>query len=311
MEPQERKVKFQETLCELLERSKASVTHKKLGAAIGVSGTTVSHYANGRIKPSFEALVGIAVFFNVPLDYLVFGERPPKRGVDDTESVRAEVQRALAESLSDQGRRRDLIVRINRRLHDEVERVAEELASDRENFGPAGFLTDAEAMAIESCSSHTKVMIKTVPADVVISEDGTPSQGEYFETMRENISLGRMYQFIFYGKRAEFSKYTKIYRDLLQSADVELGLVHENLQFRVIDAELPISVMIHELDTALLERREPVLWERLRDEGITDGTLAYSAVRHLDARGGVVLVGGYFESSLRMFKRDWERAAPL
>ncbi|HEV2638836.1 MAG TPA: helix-turn-helix transcriptional regulator [Actinocrinis sp.] len=306
-----REIKFQETLKDLLERSRSTVTHKKLGSAIGVSSTTVSHYVNGRIHPSFDALVGIAAFFNVTLDYLVFGERTQSRASQDTQSLRAEVQRALTDSNSYNGRQRDLIVRVNRQLHKEVDRVARSLLDDRENFGPAGFFSDSEAMAIEGCALHTKIMIQNSPADIDLDELGNATPGDYFNTLTDNISAGRTYQYIFYGKRSVYSSYAQIYRELLSRADIPLGIVHENLEFRVMESELPAAVVIHDIDTALLERREPVLWERFRDNGIVNGTLAYTAIRHQDALGGVVLYGGYFESALRMFKRDWEAAKVL
>ncbi|HLK41839.1 MAG TPA: helix-turn-helix transcriptional regulator [Thermoleophilia bacterium] len=311
MPPVEREIKFKETLRELLEQNRATVTHKKLGSSIGASSTTISHYVNGRIKPSFDALVGLAAFFNVTLDYLVFGERPSTQEVEDTQSVRAEVARALAESNGYQGRQRDLILRVTRRLVSEVERVAEDLMVDPENFGPAGFLTDSEAMAIETCSHATKVMIRTAPADVTIDAAGNISLGTYFPTLVDNLRAGRAYQFIFYGKRAKFTPIVQAYRDLLGRADIVPGGVHGNLEFRVLDAELPIAAVIHEIDTAQFERREPVLWERFRDNGIFGGTLVYMAMRHQEALGGVVLYDTYFDSALRMFRRDWEAARPL
>ena len=311
MPPVEREIKFKETLRDLLDRNKATVTHKKLGSSINASSTTISHYVNGRIKPSFDALVGIAAFFNVPLDYLVFGERPSTQEVEDPHSVRAEVARALAESNGRLGQQRDLILRVNRLLLAEVERVSDKLRNDPENFGPAGFLTDSEAMAIESCSHRTKVMIRTAPADVLIDEDGTVKLGAYFPTLVDNLRAGRTYQFIFYGKRAKFAPVVHAYRDLLSDTDITLGGVPGNLEFRVLDAELPIAAVIHEIDVAQFERREPVLWERFRHNGIVGGTLVYTAMRHQEALGGVVLYDTYFESALRMFRRDWESARGL
>lgn len=307
----EREIKFQEILKNLLERSKATVTHKKLASAIGVSPTTVSHYVTGRIKPSFEALIGISVFFNVPLDYLVFGERTRKVASGDPQSLRSDVLRALAESNNYVGRQRDLVLRVSRALFGEIERVARDMLDNPENFGPAGFITDEEAMALETCAEHTRIMIRGAPADIKIDESGTGAPGDYFNTMVDNLSAGRTYEFIFYGRRSTYVPLVLTYRELLSRADVDPGLVHEGLEFRVLEAELPTGIMIHELDTAQLQRREPVLWERFRDDGIVGETLAYSAVRHQDALGGVVLYNAYLESALRMFRQDWERALPL
>lgn len=307
----EREIKFHEILKTLLDRSKATVTHKKLASAIGVSPTTVSHYVTGRIKPSFDALVGISVFFNVPLDYLVFGERTRKVASGDPQSLRADVLRALAESNNYVGRQRDLVLRVSRALFGEVERVAQVMLDNPENFGPAGFITDEEAMALESCAQRTKIMIRGAPADIKIDESGVGEPGDYFNTMVDNLSAGRTYQFVFYGRRPTYLPLVLTYRELLSRTEVDPGLVHENLEFRVVDAELPAGIMIHELDVSQLQRREPMLWQRFRDDGIVEGTLAYSAIRHQDALGGVVLYNAYLESALRMFQKDWERGSIL
>jgi transcriptional regulator with XRE-family HTH domain len=311
MAPTEREVKFQETLRELLERSKATVTQKKLASALGVRGTTVSHYITGRIKPSFETLIGIAAFFNVTLDYLVFGESARRPVEEGTHTVRADVVRALMESNAYNSRQRDLIVRVNRRLFDEIERVTARVLEDRENLGPSGFFTDAESMAIETCAVHTRIMIRAAPADLEVGANGDVSPGAYFETLVNGILAGHSYQFLFYGKRGEYAPYAQAYRDLLSRADVPLDVVHEQLGFRVIDTELPSGFGIHELDVAKLERLEPILWERFREHGIVNGTLAYASVRHEDALGGIVLYGTYFDSALRMFTRDWDIASAL
>jgi transcriptional regulator with XRE-family HTH domain len=304
-------MKFQEVLRGLLERSKATVTHKKLASAIGVSPTTVSHYATGRIKPSFEALVGISLFFNVTLDYLVFGERTRVPGGDPQRGLRAEVLRALAESNSYAGRQRELSLRVSRALLREVQRVAEELVANPENLGPAGFITDDEAMAIESCALRARIMIRGAPADLAIDERGVAAPGDYFPVMVDNLGAGRSYQFVFYGKRSAYVPHVQTYRRLLDEARIAPELVHENLEFRVLDSELPTAVVVYELDLPRLQRREPLLWERFRQDGIVDGTLAYTAVRHQDALGGVVLYGDYLQSATRMFRRDWELATAL
>lgn len=310
MAPVQREIKFQEILRELLEQQKATVTQKKLASALNVSSTTVSHYITGRISPSFSALVGIAQFFNVTLDYLVFGERAPQKPADDTASaMRSDVFRALAEANTYNGRQRDLVARVSRHLYDRIDEVAKTMLDDPENFGPAGFFTDAEALAIESCAKRTKVLLRTAPADIVADGD-RPGQGVFFNTLVENITAGRDYQFLFYGKRAAFAPFSRMYRELLDEAKVSPDAVNSGMGFRVIDSELPAGIVIHELDLASLERREPILYERFSD-GIVDGIFAYVSIRHRDALGGMVLYGTYLDSALKLFKRDWELATVI
>ncbi len=310
--PDERDVKFQEILKELLEQSAASGAHRKLAEAIGVTPQTVSHYVTGRAKPSFDALIGIRTHFNVTLDHLVFGERArAAAAAADQQSLRADVRRALSEATDRAGRQRDMVARVGRALLGEVERVAQGLLENRENFGPAGFFTDQEAMAIESCAERTRIMIRSAPADIAVDERGAAGPGDYFPTLVDNLGAGRRYQFVFYGAPSTYAPYAKAYRRLLGGAGLDPDALSRNLGFRVLDAELPAAVVIHDLDLSRLQRREPLLWERFREDGIVDGAFAYTAVRHQDALGGVVLYSPYLESAVRMFERDWQRADTL
>lgn len=306
-----REIKFDEILRVLLERERATVTQKKLAKALGVSGTTVSHYVTGRIKPSFQALVGIADFFNVTLDYLVFGERIQQPSTTGGDNVRVDVMRALAEANAYNGRQRDLVVRVNRRLHEQVERVARELLDSPENVSPPGFFTDAEALAIEACAVRTRVLVRTTPADIAVGADGEVVSGTFFDVLVGNVTAGRTYQYMFYGPRGKFEPYVRNYRDLLDQAAVPPEVVREGVEFRAVDAELPAGLVIHEIDLSMFERREPVLWERFRDDGIIDGLFAYVSIRHEEALGGIVLYDEYFQSAVRMFHRDWALAKPL
>jgi len=75
--------------------------------------------------------------------------------------------------------------------------------------------------------------------------------------------------------------------------------------------ELPVGIVIYELDLPRFEQREPILRERFRHDGTVDGSLAYASVRHQNALGGLMLYEEYLSSALKMFKRDWNLANPL
>ena len=93
---EERIVKFSAILAGLLSAQGQPSSRKKLVGFLGVNEATVSHYVRGPADPQLEALVGIATFFNVSLDFLVFGERLPTTAADDPAGIRAEVRRACA-----------------------------------------------------------------------------------------------------------------------------------------------------------------------------------------------------------------------
>jgi transcriptional regulator with XRE-family HTH domain len=304
---EERTVKFSATLAGLLSAPGQAASRKKLAEYLGVNEATVSHYVRGRANPSFEALVGIAKFFNVSLDFLVFGERPPTAVADDPAGVRAEIRRAVLDSADLAGKHLDLVTRISRRLQAEIERTARELVEDPANLGPVGFITDAEAVAMESCTLRLRVITRMFQSDV---KDG--ERGVFFDVVAGNLRAGRtQYQYLLCGDAKDWQPQVAVYRDLLSAAGLPFEVTHNGLHFRVIDFEVPAAVCILDLDVPRLQRMEPILWERQRDSISEDGRWSYISVERHDAQGGVVLEPAYRESAFRLFDRGWRDAVGI
>jgi transcriptional regulator with XRE-family HTH domain len=57
------------TLFDLMKNHK--LTQDKLAEAIGVSQGNISEWKSGRSKPTFDALIKLADYFGVSIDYLV------------------------------------------------------------------------------------------------------------------------------------------------------------------------------------------------------------------------------------------------
>lgn len=70
----DRIVKFGETLGHLIKNSGNDNDRQSILEAAGVSSVMLSQYTRDQTRPSFQELVALADFFNVSLDYLVYGE---------------------------------------------------------------------------------------------------------------------------------------------------------------------------------------------------------------------------------------------
>lgn len=62
-------------------RKERNLSQDDVGKAIGVYKSQVSNWENGKDKPSLESVVGLAKFFKVSTDYLLF-ENVPREGVE-------------------------------------------------------------------------------------------------------------------------------------------------------------------------------------------------------------------------------------
>ena len=64
-------MQFHERLAKLIVESKLS--QKEIEKLTGISAGNISYYRNGKIKPSFDAILKFAKLFNVSTDYLLLG----------------------------------------------------------------------------------------------------------------------------------------------------------------------------------------------------------------------------------------------
>lgn len=55
-------------------REKAGYTKKDMSKELNFSANVYGEYERGKVKPSLDTVVRLATFFNVTLDYLVFGK---------------------------------------------------------------------------------------------------------------------------------------------------------------------------------------------------------------------------------------------
>lgn len=68
---------FSERLVQL--RKSRSLTQKQLATEVQLSELAIQHYESQRRKPAFDALIALADFFDVSLDYLVGRSDDPQR----------------------------------------------------------------------------------------------------------------------------------------------------------------------------------------------------------------------------------------
>ena len=68
-----REVKLGQMLSKLIEDHGYSGNRKKIVSAVGVSPAALSQYVRDQTQPRFSKLLEPADFFDVSLDYLVYG----------------------------------------------------------------------------------------------------------------------------------------------------------------------------------------------------------------------------------------------
>ena len=69
-----REVKFGRMLDSLIEHGGYSRNRKRISSRLGISSAALTQYIRQQNWPSFTRLLAIADFFDVSLDYLVYGQ---------------------------------------------------------------------------------------------------------------------------------------------------------------------------------------------------------------------------------------------
>src|ERR1700761_2467745 len=113
----------------LIEDRGRKDSRKKISAELGITSSTLTQYKQGQIKPSFDKLIALARFFEVSLDYLVFGESARSDPEDDHEPTVRFLDFALANVQARTSRHSAIVARIGRMLSDQIDHVADGLAS--------------------------------------------------------------------------------------------------------------------------------------------------------------------------------------
>lgn len=176
----------------------------------------------------------------------MFGERPQTQVQDDPAGIRAQIRRAMVETSDLSGRHLDVVTRICMLLQQKIDEAADTIVKKTENLGPVGFLTDAEAIGMESCITNMRIMTRVFQSDVNAGEPGA-----FFEVVAANLRRGRPYQYLLYGDREYWRTEVETFRRLVTKSGVPVELPQENLQLSpkmVRGLTSPSSVRTHRVE---------------------------------------------------------------
>src|ERR1700684_4416112 len=148
----------------LIERRGYSRNRKKILRSLDISAAALSQYVREQTRPSFSKLLALADFFDVTLDYLVYGQ--PTRSETHYEPVVQYVDHVLADVQARGSRHSAMVARIGRVLADRIDGVASELAS-----APAaareGLVQDDEMLRLEAHCLQADVLSLDLEFDVI------------------------------------------------------------------------------------------------------------------------------------------------
>ena len=295
-----RKVKLGQTLESLIERGGYSRNRKRISSQLGISGAALSQYIRQQTWPSFTKLLAIAEFFDVSLDYLVYGQ-PTGGSVIDYGPLYRYVDHALADVQARGSRHTAVVARIGRVLADRINTVAGELAAmpaaTRE-----GLMQDEELLRLERYCDQCDLVSLNLEFNVIHAVGGL-APGRFLSVVAANLEKHASYRFILPQDRP-WGATVEAFRQLLAD-QIGGDRVRENCTFRLTTAPVLTGILLYRLDIIRLAAEEPALHAQILDYLSDDVWLGCVIRTNSDSNSDMLMNPDYVRRARSAFERMW------
>jgi len=297
---QGREIKFGRMLDSLIERGGYSRNRKRILTRLGISGAALSQYIRQQTWPSFSKLLAIADFFDVSLDYLVYGE-PGGGGLADYGPLYRYVDHALAGVQARGSRHTAVVARIGRVLADRIDAVAKELAS-APTAAREGLLQDDELLRLERYCRQCDLVSLDLEFEVIHVEGGLAA-GRFLPVVAANLERGASYRFLLPPDRP-WDETVDACRRLL-AGQATGDRVAEHCAFRLTRTPVLTGVMLYRLDAVALEAEEPALHAQIRDYLSEDDWLGCVIRPNSDSNSDMLMDPAHARRARTAFDAMW------
>jgi transcriptional regulator with XRE-family HTH domain len=245
----------------LIEHGGYTRNRKRIASRLGISLAALSQYIRGQTTPSFGKLLAIADFFDVSLDYLVYGQPTGGNPSTDYAPLYRYVDHALGDVQARGSRHTAIVTRIGRMLADEIDAAAKKLAAmpaaTRE-----GLLQDDELLRLERYCRQCDLMSLNLEFDVIQSE-GELVPGRFLSVVAANLERGATYRFLL-PQDKRWDAPVEACRQFL-ARHIGGDRVRANCSFRLTAAPVLTGMFLYRLDTVRLAAEEPALYAQISD----------------------------------------------
>jgi len=301
-----REVKFGQMLESLIERGGYSRNRKKILSALDISAAALSQYIREQTRPSFGKLLAMAEFFDVSLDYLVYGR--PASSLIDYGPLYRYVDHALADVQARGSRHSAVVARIGRVLTDRINVVAAELAS-APTATREGLLQDDEILQLERYCRQADILSLNLEFEVIYTEDGIAA-GRFLPVVAANLERGAIYRFLVPGSDAKWHTAVEACRRLLAD-QIGGDRVRQCCSFRRTTAPVLTGAMLYEIDTTGLEAEGPALHAQITDYLTEDDWLGCVIRPNSDSNSDMLMDPLHAHRARASFDALWSSAVAV
>jgi transcriptional regulator with XRE-family HTH domain len=299
-----REVKLQNMLNTLIERNGYSRNRQPILDSIHVTAAALSQYARGRTRPSFDKLLALADFFDVSLDYLVYGEPTSTR--DGPAPVARYVEQAFMKVQSRANRHSDLVARIGRLLADRIDNVAKEVVESR-SAGMEGLIEDTEIRRVERHCRQADIVAATLHPNIIEMGGDKAERGQFFSVVVDNLVRGCRYRFLLTG---DLTTQSQAVVDLREMIVTEVGgdRLHEFCFFRTAACPVAGTSVLYDLDTSTFAKAEPAIFAQFH-KYLDTTWLGYLNRPNEESTADMVMAPSHVRRARVAFETMWQDAS--
>jgi transcriptional regulator with XRE-family HTH domain len=288
----------------LIERGGYSRNRQPILDSINVTAAALSQYVRGRTRPSFDKLVALADFFDVSLDYLVYGE--PTSATIDRDPVARYVEQALMNVRSRTERHSDLVARIGRLLMERIDDVADEVLESR-SAGVEGLIEAEEIRRVERICLQADIMATDLGPNIINLEGDEAVPGQFFPVVIDNLTRGTAYRFLLTGTLTTRSPVVTRLRELISDA-VGGDRLHEYCSFRTSSWPVTGAAVLYRLDRSTFASKEPAIFTQVRNYLHENTWLGYLNRPSKESNADMLMDPINVDRTLRAFDTLWNVA---
>ncbi len=298
-----REVKLETMLDRLIERDGYGRNRQPILDSIHVTAAALSQYVRGRTRPSFDKLLALAEFFEVSLDYLVYGELTSTP--TDPAPYARYVQQALTEERVRANRHTELVARVSGLLMDLVNDAANTLEERVATF--EGLIATKDILRVERHCTRADVVTADLATDVILVENGDAVAGEFFPVVIENLSRDCTYRFLLIGELTTQSPAVIHFRKMLTEA-VGGDRLHEYCFFRTATSPVPSAPVVYELAVPKLRKAEPAIFAQVSKYLLDETWLGYLNRPVSESNADMLMTPSHVARTREVFESLWATA---
>lgn len=299
-----REVKLETMLTRLIERDGYSRNRQPILDSIRVTAAALSQYVRGRTRPSFDKLLALADFFDVSLDYLVYGESTTIPA--DPAPFARYVQQALSDERVRANRHAELVSRVGGLLMGRVKDVAKDLEARLAAF--EGLISIEDILRVEHHCKQADIVADDLEADIILNKDGAAAAGEFFPIVVDNLSRQCTYRFLLIGDLTTQSPSVARFREMIKKA-VGGDQLHEYCFFRTATTPVVTAPVLYRLDVSSFAAAEPAIFTQVGNYILDDTWLGYLNRCNNESGADMLMTPNRTKRAHDAFEDLWNAAA--